>query len=144
MTLFHPSSSQYCWLNTNMTYKHTNHNDTQERELDGKYGNFHRCHCCTRNKFVWISFCCLSRAFFMSIPYVRNLWHKILIAVQVYPHNIDNTSDWCLVACMLAVQSYNSSAITHPIIYYSTQSCNHIHMITVPMIPPSPTFSYST
>jgi hypothetical protein len=82
--------------------------------------------------------------FFMSISYVWNLWHRILTAVQVDAYNIDNTSDWCLVACMLAVQSYNSSAITHPIIHYSTQSCNHTHMITVPMILPSPTFITNT
>jgi hypothetical protein len=68
--------------------------------------------------------------------------HRIPIAVQVDAHNIDNTSDGCSVACTPAVQSYNSSVITHPIIYFIAP--NHAimtYMTSVPMIFPSPTLS---
>ena len=77
----------------------------------------------------------------MSLSYVWNLWHRIPIAVQDDAHNIDNTSDGCSVACTPAVQSYNSSVITHPIIYFiAPNNAIMTYMTSVPMIFPSPHF----
>jgi hypothetical protein len=117
-----PSPNNVVWIRT--WHINTQTYDVWERKLGGKYGNSHRCHCCTRDKIRANLFLSLISRTFMSISYVRNLWRRILIAVQVRCTTIGNISDLCLVACILAVRSYTSFVITHLIIHIIPKYAN--------------------
>jgi hypothetical protein len=109
--------------------------------MDGMCGSLHRRHCCIKGKFAQISRRCTSHACSWAYHTYGISWHRIKIAAQVDAHTIDNTSDGCSVACTPAVQSYNSSVITHPIIYFiAPNNAIMTYMTSVPMIFPSPHF----
>ncbi len=119
--------------------------ETQEREMDGMCGSLHRRHCCIKDKFAQISCRCTSHACSWVYHTYGISWHRIIIVAQVDAHTIDNTSDGCSVACTPAVQSYNSSVITHSIIYLiAPDNAIMTYMTFVPMIFPAHTFITNT